>query len=704
MPLPAHIQSRRDCLTFVVLGATGNLARRKLLPALFQLYLTGHLPPRARIVGVGRTELTDEQFHEFVAAAIRQAWETPRAALAGQGGLAGSGGSGGHQRQGSFHTLNRQSSSMDLDGLFHAPPTRADIGGCAETLARTTIYQLDSPRMDKDDVGGAGDPDRAPQSARSSAPGSRRISVGSVSAGEHTYPACPEHCLVDFLTRTRYARMFPPVVSSARRASDSSSSIDDDAAAAADESLRATFDLVEGWEAENPDAPRRNRLYYFAMPSELYPPVANAVHRGGRAVDGGWTRLVLEKPFGSDAVSAAALNRHLAKAWKENSLYRIDRYLGKEVIDNLLVMRFANRLLTPIWNRDNIANVQIIHKEPFGAISDYFDRHGIIRDVLQNHLLQVLAVLAMDRPVSLDPEDIRDAKLKVLRQVDRVDVERRVVAGQYVAHEGKLGYKDNPSVAADSRAPTFAMIVLNIRNERWDGVPFILKAGKALNEKRSEIRIQLRQTPGDIFGDDPSHRPEGSGANTPGDENDPTKQNAYAGPNEFVLRLQPHEEMYMKLTIKEPGLGVQPVPSEMELSGRWRAEQLRKEAAGEAPRRAYERLLLDAVHGHQAHFVRGDELEAAWSIVDPVNAAIARGDVPLHEYPFGTRGPTQADALRAAVGHVAFVVPRDGVHLSSADDLASYDFSPKHASVPAGDVWGRAMDTGPGLMPPTHPA
>jgi glucose-6-phosphate 1-dehydrogenase len=162
---------------------------------------------------------------------------------------------------------------------------------------------------------------------------------------------------------------------------------------------------------------------------------------------------VLEKPFGHDAVSAAALNRHLARTWSEPSLYRIDRYLGKEVIDNLLVMRFANRLLTPIWNRDNIANVQIIHKEPFGAISDYFDAHGIIRDVLQNHLLQILAVLAMDRPVSLDPEDIRDAKLKVLRQVDRVDVEHKVVAGQYVAHEGKLGYKDNPNVAADSRAP-----------------------------------------------------------------------------------------------------------------------------------------------------------------------------------------------------------------------------------------------------------
>jgi glucose-6-phosphate 1-dehydrogenase len=294
----------------------------------------------------------------------------------------------------------------------------------------------------------------------------------------------------------------------------------------------------------------------------------------------------------------------------------------------------------------------------------------------------------------LDPEDIRDAKLKVLRQVDRVDVEHKVVAGQYVAHEGKLGYKDNPNVAADSRAPTFAMLVLNIRNERWDGVPFILKAGKALNEKRSEIRIQLRQTPGDIFGD----------LEKPGDPTDPAVANGYAGPNEFVLRLQPHEEMYMKLTIKEPGLGVQPVPSEMELSGRWRAEQLRKEAAGEAPRRAYERLLLDAVHGHQAHFVRGDELEAAWQIVDPVNDAIESGRVPLHEYPFGTRGPSEADALRKASGHVAFVVPRDGVHLSSADDLASYDFSPKYGSIPAGDVWGRAADTGPGLMPPTRPA
>ena len=251
----------------------------------------------------------------------------------------------------------------------------------------------------------------------------------------------------------------------------------------------------------------------------------------------------------------------------------------------------------------------------------------------------------MDRRVSLDPEDIRDAKLKVLRQVAKVVPSVDVVAGQYVADaanpEKRPGYKENASVPPDSRTPTYAMVVLNVRNERWDGVPFILKAGKALDERRSEIRVQLKSTPGDIFAEDDGLSRGRRGAE-PADLG--------AGPNEFVLRIQPHEEMYMKLTIKEPGLGVRPVPSEMELSSRWREEQERKEVAGEAPRRAYERLILDAVNGHQAHFVRGDELEAAWAIVDPINAAIESGEVPVHEYTRGTRGPKEADALRKAWG------------------------------------------------------
>jgi glucose-6-phosphate 1-dehydrogenase len=269
------------------------------------------------------------------------------------------------------------------------------------------------------------------------------------------------------------------------------------------------------------------------------------------------------------------------------------------------------------------------------------------------------------------------------------------------------------------------MVVLNVRNERWDGVPFILKAGKALDERRSEIRVQLKSTPGDIFAEDDGLSRGRRGAE-PADLG--------AGPNEFVLRIQPHEEMYMKLTIKEPGLGVRPVPSEMELSSRWREEQERKEVAGEAPRRAYERLILDAVNGHQAHFVRGDELEAAWAIVDPINAAIESGEVPVHEYTRGTRGPKEADALRKSVGHVTCPVPRDGALLSSSDDLCAEapvgneraetglgdvapvrargsddaasedDGTPKHerrrSGVPASVVWGKEGEETTTPMPP----
>lgn len=220
---------------------------------------------------------------------------------------------------------------------------------------------------------------------------------------------------------------------------------------------------------------------------------------------------MVEKPFGSDLQSARAMHVSLAKFWSERDLYRIDRYLGKEVIDNLLVMRFANRMLTPIWNRENVSTVQIVFKEIAGTTAEYFDKHGIVRDVMQNHLLQIMAVLAMDRPVSLASEDIRDAKLKVLRQVAKVNPATDVVAGQYVSCEKrnngckKPGYKDNASVPRDSTTPTYACVVLNIRNERWDGVPFILKAGKALDEVRSEIRVQLKSTPGDIFSPDDGH-------------------------------------------------------------------------------------------------------------------------------------------------------------------------------------------------------
>ena len=701
MPLPPHVQARRECLSFVVLGATGNLAQRKLLPSLFNLHANGHLPPRTRIVCSGRPDHTDESFREITAASLVQFFNTtPKPSASTSAGV---------PRQDSV-TAGIDDLDAEFRGVLNGAPapapvvTSRDIGGCALTTARSSSFvNLEHLAADgnTDDV--AANPANASILARRA--------VGAARAARQD---APEFLIRDFLECVRYARV--------------AECVDCDSHGG----LSEVFALVAEHETRHADAHGRNRLYYLALPHELYLSVARAVHLSGRSDrPPGWTRIVVEKPFGSDLPSARAMHAALRVHWAERDLYRIDRYLGKEVIDNLLVMRFANRLLTPIWNRENIANVQIIFKararartalflppalpfpgsiadpgranpslssaqEPIGTTAEYFDKHGIVRDVMQNHLLQVMAVLAMDRPVSLDPEDIRDAKLKVLRQVTRVDPAKDVVAGQYVASDGKPGYRDNASVADGSRTPTYAMVVLNVRNERWDGVPFILKAGKALNEKRSEIRIQLRSTPGDIFAED-----DGQSSGREG----PDGADLGAGPNEFVLRIQPHEEMYMKLTIKEPGLGVQPVPSEMELSGRWRAEQERKEVAGEAPRRAYERLILDAVNGHQAHFVRGDELEAAWAIVDPINAAIESGAIPMHEYAFGTRGPEAADELRRSTGHVASPVPRDGVALSSSDDHldARGDGTPTKKGargLPASSVWGRDGDEEPVPMPP----
>ena len=746
MPLPAHVRVRRECLTFVVLGATGNLAQKKLLPSLFNLYANGHLPPRTLIVCAGRPAHSDAEFNRITAAGLKQFLDGSNVAKAARGDP-------------NAKVTRQQSLSAGIDDLdleFRAslgdpgrdvsapspstkektplpPPTLRDIGGCANTSARSSyanLTDLDSGNTD-DHVSSSPAKEKRSSTLKPSA----AVALSGIARSQ-----CPPEFLVDeFLERVRYACV--PDCATAE---------------AANEHLSEVFAIAERHERKNADAPGRNRLFYLAMPHELYLPAADAIHRKGRSpgavspkavspkasagrIDGmdarlthdsDWTRIVVEKPFGSDLRSARAMHASLAKRWAERDLYRIDRYLGKEVIDNLLVMRFANRMLTPIWNRENVANVQIVFKEPAGTTAEYFDKHGIVRDVMQNHLLQIMAVLAMDRPVSLDPEDIRDAKLKVLRQVAKVVPSVDVVAGQYVADaanpEKRPGYKENASVPPDSRTPTYAMVVLNVRNERWDGVPFILKAGKALDERRSEIRVQLKSTPGDIFAEDDGLSRGRRGAE-PADLG--------AGPNEFVLRIQPHEEMYMKLTIKEPGLGVRPVPSEMELSSRWREEQERKEVAGEAPRRAYERLILDAVNGHQAHFVRGDELEAAWAIVDPINAAIESGEVPVHEYTRGTRGPKEADALRKSVGHVTCPVPRDGALLSSSDDLCAEapggndgdaetglggvapvrargsedaasedDGTPKHerrrSGVPASVVWGKEGEETTTPMPP----
>ncbi|PSS30168.1 Glucose-6-phosphate 1-dehydrogenase [Actinidia chinensis var. chinensis] len=376
---------------------------------------------------------------------------------------------------------------------------------------------------------------------------------------------------------------------------------------------------ISGYEfSKNTIEGSSRRLFYLALPPSVYPSVCKMVKNYcmNKADLGGWTRIVVEKPFGKDLGSAEQLSARIGELFDEPQIYRIDHYLGKELVQNLLVLRFANRFFLPLWNRDNIANVQIVFREDFGTEGrgGYFDEYGIIRDIIQNHLLQVFCLVAMEKPVSLKPEHIRDEKVKVLQSVVPIKNEE-VVLGQYE------GYRDDPTVPDNSNTPTFATVVLRVHNERWEGVPFILKAGKALNSRKAEIRIQFKDVPGDIF------------------------KCQKQGRNEFVIRLQPSEAMYMKLTVKQPGLEMSTVQSELDLSYGQRYQ-------GVTIPEAYERLILDTIRGDQQHFVRRDELKAAWEIFTPLLHRIDDGEVKPLTYQPGSRGPAEADQLLERAGYV----------------------------------------------------
>lgn len=261
----------------------------------------------------------------------------------------------------------------------------------------------------------------------------------------------------------------------------------------------------------------------------------------------GWNRVIIEKPFGHDFDSSAQLSRHLNSLFREDQLYRIDHYLGKEMVQNLMILRFGNRIFGPLWNRENIASIQVSFKEPFGTQGrgGYFDDFGIIRDVMQNHLLQILCLVAMEKPVSSNAEDIRDEKVKVLKCTQTLKLDD-VILGQYIGDpdgdgEAKLGYRDDPTVPKDSLTPTFAITCCKINNERWEGVPFFLRCGKALNERKAEIRIQFRDVAGDIF-------------------------DGQCKRNELVIRVQPGEAVYIKFMTKLPGMAFQLEETELDLT------------------------------------------------------------------------------------------------------------------------------------------
>eukprot|EP00123_Amoebidium_parasiticum_P015398 comp22950_c0_seq1/m.36406 comp22950_c0_seq1/g.36406 ORF comp22950_c0_seq1/g.36406 comp22950_c0_seq1/m.36406 type:complete len:546 (-) comp22950_c0_seq1:566-2203(-) len=486
----ARAKVKDEALTFVVLGASGDLAKKKIYPTLFNLYKKDFFPPKVRIVGYARSQLTDRELVDRLRPYLKAKTDKDKTALERFLSVCFYF-SGSYDKVDDFHSLNQ--------------------------------YMLD----------------------------------WELKQGDHT-----------------------------------------------------------------------NRIYYLALPPSVFIPVTQMIHDAAmNPVDRGYTRVIVEKPFGKDSESSAVLSNHLSHILTEDQIYRIDHYLGKEMVQNLLVMRFANRFFTPIWNRDNIQCVRITFKEPFGTQGrgGYFDEFGIIRDILQNHLLQVLSIVAMEKPVSLHATDLRNEKVKVLKAIQAVRLDETVL-GQYVASnipgnkDSKSGYLDDPTVPEGSNTPTYASCVLHINNERWEGVPFIMKCGKALDERKADIRIQFKDVPGDIFVGETTHR------------------------NELVIRLQPDEAVYIKVNIKSPGLHSRPLQCELDVTYKSRFEE-------ELPD-AYERLILDVLRGAQGSFVRTDELAEAWRIFTPLLHEIENKKIKPEPYPYGSRGPPAGDELARKYGYI----------------------------------------------------
>ena len=366
------------------------------------------------------------------------------------------------------------------------------------------------------------------------------------------------------------------------------------------------------------------RVFYLATAPALFTAIAEGLHLCG-LIDSR-SRVVLEKPLGSDLASARAINNAIARHFDENQIYRIDHYLGKETVQNLMVLRFGNAILEPLWRSPSIRSVQITVAETVGVGSraGFYDGTGAMRDMVQNHLLQLLCIVAMEAPISLDPDDVRNEKLKVLRSLRRLelaDIQRDTVRGQYArgAIDGApaVGYLDEAGVPATSQTETFVAIKAQVHNARWAGVPFFLRTGKRMPQRLSEIIFEFSAPPFSIFSgmDGSSH------------------------PNRLIITLQPEESIRLQMMAKEPGSGMRMRPVYLDLDLNSAFEQRRAEA--------YERLLIDVIRGRLTHFMRRDELEAAWRWVDPVvQGWAALGERP-RPYAAGTWGPAAAAALVA---------------------------------------------------------
>ncbi|KAH3901548.1 glucose-6-phosphate dehydrogenase SCDLUD_003045 [Saccharomycodes ludwigii] len=369
-------------------------------------------------------------------------------------------------------------------------------------------------------------------------------------------------------------------------------------------------------------AQQPHRVYYLALPPSVFITVASRIKKNIYP-ENGVCRIVVEKPFGHDLESARELQEELAPLFPEDEIFRIDHYLGKEMVKNLLVFRFGNTVFNAGWNRENIKCIQLTFKEPFGTEGrgGYFDKIGIIRDVMQNHLLQILTLLTMERPVSFDPESVRDEKVKVLKAFAPIN-QKDIIIGQYGRSlDGtKPSYLDDETVSEGSKCITFAALTFNIQNERWDGVPIIMKAGKALNEGKVEIRIQFKAVPSGVFNDIPS--------------------------NELVIRVQPDEAIYLKCNMKTPGFSNSTQITDLDLTYARRYQDFWIPEA-------YESLIRDVLLDDHSNFVRDDELEVSWALFTPLLNYLENPNGPAPEiYPYGTRGPSGLSKYLSKHGYI----------------------------------------------------